>query len=86
MASHEPDIFSLLPGPVLEITITQLDLASLHNLYRSSSTIFSLLHDDDGRTARKTIEMIVQLRVPDETQIVIRKFAFLRWAFASYRR
>ncbi|KAJ5902723.1 hypothetical protein N7495_003251 [Penicillium taxi] len=82
MASHESGIFSRLPGSILEAILIQLDLSSLHNLYRSSSTIFPLLHDRG--IARRNIEIILQLRVPNEAQIAIRKFDFLRWAFLQW--
>lgn len=77
------DIFALLPGPVLEMIAVQLDLSSLHNLYRYSPTIACLLHEDG--TARRTIEKILHLTLPKHTQeALIRKFAFLRWAFLDW--
>ncbi|KAJ5832265.1 hypothetical protein N7474_000576 [Penicillium riverlandense] len=72
------NIFAVLPGPVLGMVLVQLeDLASLHNLYRASSTVFSLLHEEG--TASRIIEAIIERCLPRETQILIRNFAFLRW-------
>ncbi|PYI09413.1 hypothetical protein BO78DRAFT_308293 [Aspergillus sclerotiicarbonarius CBS 121057] len=53
------------------------DLTSLHSVYRASPAVFSLLHEDG--TARRIIEAILDLSSPDSTQILIRKFARLRY-------
>lgn len=76
MAGRDP--FAVLPGPVLGIVLVHLeDLASLHNPCRQSPTVFSLLHEYG--TATRIIEEIMNLCVPQQTQVLIRKFAFLRW-------
>jgi hypothetical protein len=53
------------------------DLASLYSIYRSSPAVFHLLHEDG--TGRRIIERIMELSVPKQTQVLIRKFTFLRW-------
>ncbi|GAQ06041.1 hypothetical protein ALT_3362 [Aspergillus lentulus] len=49
MAQPRPlDGLSLLPGPVLEMVLVQLDdLAALYSIYRSSPAVFRLLHEDN---------------------------------------
>jgi hypothetical protein len=77
MAQRPLDIFALLPELVLAMILVHLeDLASVYSLYRSSPTVFSLLHGDG--TARRVIEAIMEESIPTRTQILIRKFAFLR--------
>lgn len=53
------------------------DLASLYSIYRSSPAVFRLLHEDG--TARRIFQRIMELSVPEQTQVLIRKFTFLRW-------
>ncbi|GFF70705.1 hypothetical protein CNMCM6936_003644 [Aspergillus lentulus] len=79
MAQPRPlDGLSLLPGPVLEMVLVQLDdLAALYSIYRSSPAVFRLLHEDS--TARRIFQRIMELSVPAQTQVLIRKFTFLRW-------
>ncbi|KAH1437324.1 hypothetical protein KXX32_003242 [Aspergillus fumigatus] len=79
MAHDRPlDGLSTLPGPVLEMVLMQLDdLASLYSIYRSSPAVFRLLHEDG--TARRIFQRIMELSVPEQTQVLIRKFTFLRW-------
>ncbi|RAK97356.1 uncharacterized protein BO80DRAFT_504859 [Aspergillus ibericus CBS 121593] len=73
-----PDLFATLPSPILAMVLEQLeDLASLHSAYRASPAIFSLLHEDG--TARRVVEAVMELSVPEETHILIRKFARLRY-------
>lgn len=72
------DPFAVLLGPVLGMILVGLeDLASLHRLCSQSPTIFSLLHEHG--TATRIIEAIMSISVPQQTQVLIRKFAFLRW-------
>ncbi|PWY87095.1 hypothetical protein BO94DRAFT_624305 [Aspergillus sclerotioniger CBS 115572] len=75
-----PEILAILPSPVLVMVLEQLeDLASLHSAYRASPAVFSVLHEEG--TARRVIEAIMDLSLPDMTQVLIRKFAHLRWNF-----
>jgi hypothetical protein len=53
------------------------DLAALYSIYRSSPAVFRLLHEDS--TARRIFRRIMELSVPEQTQVLIRKFTFLRW-------
>lgn len=53
------------------------DFASLYSIYRSSPAVFRLLHEDG--TARRIFQRIMELSVPEQTQVLIRKFTFLRW-------
>ncbi|KAJ5714585.1 uncharacterized protein N7483_011766 [Penicillium malachiteum] len=76
------DSFGLLPGPILEMILVQLDLPSLHNLSRSSYLVFSFLHEEG--TARRIIDTIIHLTLPTSVQLLARKFAFLRWAFREW--
>ncbi|KAJ6024024.1 hypothetical protein N7540_004821 [Penicillium herquei] len=76
------DSFALLPGPILEMILAQLDLPSLHNLSRSSYLVFSFLHEEGS--ARRIIETIINLTLPASVQLLARKFAFLRWAFREW--
>lgn len=74
MAQRRPlDAVSILPDPVLEMVLVQVDdLASLYSIYRSSPAVFYLLREDG--TARRIIQRIMELSVPKQTQVLIRKF------------
>ncbi|KAJ5718518.1 hypothetical protein N7488_004164 [Penicillium malachiteum] len=76
------DSFALLPGPILDMILPQLDLASLHNLSRSYYLVFSFLHEKGS--ARRILETIINLSLPKALQLLARKFAFLRWAFREW--
>ncbi|KAF7131429.1 hypothetical protein CNMCM5793_004600 [Aspergillus hiratsukae] len=78
MGQRPLDGFSILPEPVLEMVLMQLDdLASLYSIYRSSPAVLHLLHEDG--TARRIMQRTMELSVPKQTQVLIRKFTFLRW-------
>ncbi|KAF7170129.1 hypothetical protein CNMCM6106_004931 [Aspergillus hiratsukae] len=78
MGQRPLDGFSILPEPVLEMVLMQLDdLASLYSIYRSSPAVLHLLHE--GGTARRIMQRTMELSVPKQTQVLIRKFTFLRW-------
>ncbi|KAJ5096747.1 hypothetical protein N7456_007468 [Penicillium angulare] len=76
------DVLSRLPVELIEMILIELDLASIHNLNRSSRTVASVLREE--RTARRIIEKAIRSTYPKEIQILIRKFALLRWTFLEW--